>query len=190
MVSAEIIFGLWLLAGPAATFGLWLALRCNTHERLSRHALTLTALATSAILAAIGWWVTADSRIMVSHMAVGQTNHDTYYVLSKGRYLSQLALIYLPIALALLGIERLGPSLARRIAPALFAALQTGVLGTVLIQVAPPVSAPLRYVDYSRRFTTLNQISTLAAALAYISLLLLVLLLTVVLIRTLLRQFR
>ncbi len=184
------MFAIWLAASLAATALLWLGLRRSGRPALSHHALSLTALATAGALAAFGWWIGQDSQVVLSQAAEGQTYHDTYYTVTKGHYLTQLALFYLPLTLTLLTIEGLGPRTPRRLMLPLFAALQTGVLATVLIVAVPPVAMARRYADYPQMMQTLNQISTLAAALAYISLLLLGALLLYVLTAALLRQFR
>lgn len=153
----------------AAALALPLALWWATARRTSL-ALALTATTCGLVATGLGLWQMRDSSMIQTFQADGAVYRDTWYVIVHGAYLRNMGLTYLPIAAGLAAIAHLGPPITHRLALPAFAAFHLGASTTVLLTLAPPLAMPRRYADYPDWFRTMNQVSSLAAVLSFLSL--------------------
>jgi hypothetical protein len=177
-------FALLLTAALALPLALWLVA-----SRHTVHALSLTAATCGLIATGIGLWVMRDITTLESLQPDGATFQSTYYVLSPSPVLRNMGLLYIAVAAGLALITHLGPRIICRLIPPTFATFHLGSSLTVLFSLTPPFTLPRRYADYPDYYQTLSQINSLAAALTFLALAALSLLLLAALLHHALRRY-
>jgi len=169
---------------------LWLVLRHDPHS--APHALPLTAVAIGLVVLGFDLWMEFYSPgTVLSPEVEDQVFHDTYHTVSHGRYLAQIGLGYLGVAVLLGAVQRLGRGWV--VVAALPWAFWVFALGSLVIVLLPsflPLPMPRRYVDYAEWGRVTNQISTPATWLAFLGGAAMVLTLAAAVIQRLLRSGR
>ena len=145
----------------------WIALTAALHGYLNSTNRPAEPIMASLLAAGLG--ISGAFQIVQWHDSPSsEVFHDTYYIITSGTYLLQIAISYLGAALIALLVRKLARGWTQTLLPFAFWAFHLGAGAVVLTTVLVDFQAPKRYVDYPDAFYWFNLISNFGGLLGFV----------------------
>ena len=145
----------------------WIALTAALHAYLKRTNRPAVPIMASLLAAGLG--ISGGVQIGRWHLSPSsEVYHDTYYIISHGNYLLQIAVGYLIAALIALLVGRLSRGWPLVLLPYAFWAFHLGAGAVLLTTMLVGFQVPKRYVDYPDAFYWFQLMSSFGALLGFL----------------------